>query len=938
MNSISTQNSMSNTATAMNATSAPVGDIPFVDEAKDLNPSGTEIITFSTEQVPDVESIPEPMDLNASTLDIIQETRDHTIKDILCREYAIADGTIPTGGGINNILFRTQPLNALLQQSNVLEKISRFAIMRSDLELRVEFTAPPTIQGACMVTLYPDLHPVAINDRLRNRLQRSQAPRQEIVLSTVKSLYMRIPWISAFYGRNLLTGTGNIGEFVLSRIVPSATATATYKVYVKCDMNTLKIEYPTSGSVALPAAQLEEYINSIRQEQAEASRRLAIRVEHKITYDQLTAQQQLLIAGTRINCDGKLLLFSKIFKENDPRLSLINHCELERILGGDTIDIRPEFWQLTLDDLERAHEPILLHGKREVVQQEKKGKLSGILDAGSKVATIAAGVPVIGSVAAAAAPILSIGSKIAGLFGFSKTIAEKPIRPIRIKPADAHLSNEGVLPSHTFAITGNTSVKTDSGQFGSEADEMAIRFLERSTAIIADFRVATSTPVNTVVYAVPCTIAQYEREVGGEYFFTHQTWLANVMEKWLATLLFDINFTGNGFHVAKLRMSFNPNDTGLYEAGDVIPLNTLNALRGKVVAFGEQIPNNTISIEPVATTTMKIVPSTRNANGVGNDSTYDANRFTEQCSYGMLYITVEVPFRATSDLVAQYADFYVTFSTEDLILSHPTMHIPFAPRTQSDKRPIMHGIRDTISDGSLKASRSERFELKSSNYLSSTAMGTGVGNHLLSCGDALNSIKNILNAFYVFAPTQNVQAFQSIMIMPWAVRPINDQTVQQQFRFFDAFDYFAVGYGFCKGSMNIRLAKVDQSQPLGEVLLQSPTHNYINTTFAAAASQATGIATSTTTALARSGTRAIPIYSEECTPDFNIPFYSPFHIHRISTNGSTSFLTGRLDNRLIIQPYATQSYRIFRAVGDDFHFGTLTSLPGFVMDTTNVLS
>jgi hypothetical protein len=173
--------------------------------------------------------------------------------------------------------------------------------------------------------------------------------------------------------------------------------------------------------------------------------------------------------------------------------------------------------------------------------------------------------------------------------------------------------------------------------------------------------------------------------------------------------------------------------------------------------------------------------------------------------------------------------------------------------------------------------------------------------------------------------------------MPYAVRRILPQGASQQFRHTDAIDYFAAGFGFYKGSMNIRLSKLDSSQPLGEIILQSPTNNFVNASFNATASQLLGYVLSSTTALSRSGSRAIPLFSEECCPDINIPYYSPFHISRVSTGNSTSFTSGRLDNRLIIQPFSSQAYRIYRAAGDDFHFGTLTSLPPFGMDTLNIL-
>jgi len=919
---------MTNQLSAMNSTTAPLGEVPFIDEAKDTTLSGQQIISFVTQEAQDVESIPAPMDLSEETLSIISETRDHTIKDILCREYPILDGTIPVGGTINDILFNIAPLDALLAKSNIIKKTSQFLILRTNLKMRIEFTTPPTIGGAVMATFYPDLSDVAILNRLTSRLQRSQAPRQEILLSTVSNFYLDIPWISPFYARNLTTGTGNIGRIVLSRITASNTAVASYKVYVQCDPATLKIEYPTFNPVALPQREFEEYIEHLRAEQMRALSFINMRVEKRLQYSDLDQVQQQVLHHSLVFCEGKHLRFGRIFSNEDPRYSLVTEFQLQEMLAGRVPEILQTDWHLEKEDIERSTAHPQLQGKKEAVQQEKKGKISGMLDAGSKIATIASGIPVLGSVASVAAPILSVGSKIAGLLGFSKTIAEKPIRAVRWKPADSHLTNEGVLPSHSLALTGSTMVNTPSGMFGSEMDEMATSFIERSTAIIGDFRVSTSTPVNTIVYAVPCTIAQFET-IGDDYFFTHQTWLANTMEKWLAKLIFDINFTGNSFHIAKLRLTFNPGDRGSYSVGETLPLDSLGDINSKVVAFGETIPNNSISIEPVSTTTMKLVPSSRNPSGVGSPTLYAQNRYLEECSFGMIYISVEVSFKATSDIVAQYADFYVTFSAEDLMLSHPVTHLPFAPRLQ--------GLRTEITENSVKASRSERFELKSSQYLKSTAGGAPIGNYTLCCGDRLESIKNLLNCFYVFSPTIQIQAFQSLMIMPYAVRALQNQTQARQFRNFDQFDYFAVGYGFYKGSMNIRLSKLDSNQPMGEILLQSPHNNFINPSFSRFTSQAYGYTSASTTALARSGTRVVPIFSEECTPDITIPYYSPFHISRVSTNSNTSYETGRLDNNIVVQPFNTQSYRIYRAVGDDFHFGTLTSLPPFNMDVLNIL-
>lgn len=937
-----TGNTTTNVLSSHDQTLAPVGDIPFVDKAKDENLSGQQIISFSTDLTPEVESIPAPQDLDNDILALIQETRDHSIHDILCREYAVVDGVIPVGGSVNDILLNIDPLSLLLAQPNVAAKLSKFAFIRANIKIRLEFTAPPTIGGSLMANIFPDLYSSAINNRLLSRLQRSQAPRQEILLSTVKTLYLDLPWISPFYARSLPTGTGSIGRLVLSRITTSNTSDATYKVYVQCDAKSIKVEYPTLSGIATTQEQFDIQMKKAQEEFVALSKKLQWTVIKQKTWNHLSNDEREIVKSKRIQIDDAWYKIENIFEGREGNMLFFSGTQLEEILAGKILTIKPQDFDLNENDLEGipktpAELPRLqmkssktrVH-TQEPVQQEKHGKISGMLDKGSKLATIASGIPVIGSAASMIAPVLSIGSKIAGLFGFSKTIAEKPLRAVRWKPADSHLPNEGVLPSHAFGLTGSTLVETRSGQFGSEMDEMAVEYIERSTAIIGEFRVATSTPVNRVVAAIPCSIMQYETS-GSDIFMTHQMWLASAATNWLATLNFDFDFTGNGFHFGKLRFSFNAQDPGIYDVGDTIPLDALNTLKSKVVAFGDDMPNNSISIEPVATSAMKYVPSTRDGNGSASFTNFGANRRLEQCNMGMLYVTVEVPLRATTTIVAQYADFYITFSAENLQLSNPAVHLPFCPRLQSkEEKPHLQVLQSSIGTKFNKYSRSERMGVKSSSMLVSNAMGTdGLDSIKLSMGDKVHSIKNLLNAYTVFCPTLAVQQNQAAMIFPYCVRATELQTVAQRFRHNDFYDYFAVGYGFYKGSMNIRLAKIDSSLPLGEVFLQDPTNNLVNPTFSPnlKVSQNAGFALASVTQAPRSGTRSIPVFAEECSPDFHIPYYSGFHCNRVSTDNTTSFVEGRLDQRLVIKPFTNQTYRVYRAVGDDFHFGTLTALP-----------
>jgi len=191
-------------------------------------------------------------------------------------------------------------------------------------------------------------------------------------------------------------------------------------------------------------------------------------------------------------------------------------------------------------------------------------------------------------------------------------------------------------------------------------------------------------------------------------------------------------------------------------------------------------------------------------------------------------------------------------------------------------------------------------------------------------GDDINHIKDLLHVFTPFCPIKQVDAGNALQINPFIFRALNDMPVAEQFKNSDSIDYFSAGYGYYQGGMDIRIGKTTEQQgPFGELMLTSARN------MAAPIVSTTGTGTAIIPAAnsARSGCRVLPLYKEECIPQVTIPYYQPFHIARITN--SNSFNSGNQPKIMLLRPYNSEYYRIFRAARSDFTFGFLTALPPF---------
>lgn len=805
-----------------------VGDIPFHDDSNDVT-TGNEIVSFATVQSPVVETVPAPADVNVNLLTNLQEGRDHSIIDILCREYHFLDFDIPVGGTIGDTIQNIDVLSAYLSNANVFEKLAGFAYFRSALRFRFEITTLPTNTGGIIFAFSPAVDVVAINNRsllgIPGALQASQKPNIQQSLTTSQSVTLQIPWINPLLSYDINQDLGSMGRVSIIRLTPSTGLPIKVRAYVSAVKDLVYVQYPSPNTVvpiSIRRKQLEYYLQKVR------------------------------------------------FLESLPEVQ----------------------------------------GKKgtEVNAMQKEGAISGILSAGGKIATIASGIPVIGSVASMVAPILNVGASLAAAFGFSKPSIDKPLRTIRFKPADAHLTSEGAIPNHLFSIHQDCQVDSQYNPFGSEADEMTIEAICQTPNIVRFQNISTANPPGFVLAQFDLNMAQ-RVSISTDFVPSHQMWVSQLFSLWNATLNFDFDVYLTHFHRVKLRFLVLPNYYPLNLVGTVLPPTfDINMASSEIVEFSGDQTNHSISISPRSNTNMKYTPTPfieGNVIGTNRGTSVDFtnNSNTLACSYGTLLVCVEVPLVA-SDTVSSTVSMISSFSASDVCLSFPKMGLDFVPAVQGSS---------TLGTDFAKMSRSERMIRGAVGLTSNSVTIDSVENLKVSAGDRALSVKNLMNA-YSYNKTVAPTPVNTIWIAPFA-RHANLDT--------DLYDYLAVGYAFGKGGMNVRLVPTDSTGNLTALVGVWNDHSLEGNTQVSTGTDLVSIPGTNT--LLSSGARLVPLIQTEGCFDLNTPYYQQKHM--LDNFGSPSSYMSRYMVRYAIKFVSPSVLHVFRAPADDFRFGFLWALP-----------
>lgn len=764
------------------------------------NPIQKQIVTLDTVMTLERESVPKNIELDIQKLGVMKEKRDHSIKDVLSRMYAIADIELPPGGSTGDTVLNLDILAEFLSQHNVSAKLDGFAFLRTNFIITIVTRTLATTSGGIIASFYPQLTNLA--SRSNNVLQASQTPNKRISVSGSEGIELKVPFISAFYGKNLITGSGGIGNVVIKLLTPLNINPTSLKVYIQADEDDIEVTYPTFAKGPEARDKLQRELDRIQAELQQLARPNMIRVEN--------------------------------------------------------VDV------LAQNIVRRANPPDVV------------GK-----------------------------PVLHM----------MKKQSESKIVAVKWQPAMNHINKDGEDVAHFTTLSKVNDIEINR-EFGSSIDEMTINHIAKSQQIIGVRRILPSMEPGHVIYARPCSIIDFMAQ-NGEISMSHQTWLAMMTQKWKATLDFQLILYLTQAHSVTLSLIFNPSDQGEFQEGNVLDYDSLNKAVRTVVEFDGQRNKTNFEIKPAMNTTIKSVPTARLGDVTANALTWTNDCYSEECSYGMFYVVLEVKMKSTN-FVAPFIDFTIDFSTKDLCLGDPNEFVPLVPSLHMMKS----GWTTETAEVSEIETRSDHFE---SNNISEAVLDTSKSITIHeTLGDNITSIKDLLLTYTPFSPIKTVTNGNAIAMEVYAFRTLSDLATADKFKYHDVIDYFSVGFAYYKGKINVRCGKVtDQQGPFGEINVTSRRNPVANI----GSTSGTGLVMFPAPNAAKSGTRVIPLFKEECIPQIDIPYYQSFHMSRITN--SNSYNSGNQPKLLIFRPYNTEQIRLSRAVHSDFQFGFLTALPTF---------
>lgn len=775
------------------------------------NPDQRQITLLDTVMNLKQETVPKDIVLDMAKLAVMKEKREHTIKNVLSRMYTILDIELPPGGTTNDTIQNIDILSEFLTQNNVSAKLDGFTFLRSNFIITILTRTLTTTSGGIIASFYPQLP--NINTRSQNIMQASQTPEERISVSGSQGIELKVPFISAFYGKNLITGSGDIGHVVIKLLTSLNINPTSLKVYIQADEDEIEVTYPTFANGPNAREKIERQIEALRE------------------------KQQYLINNVR----------DEMVRVEDAHVLAQN---VARRLNLPDVVARPR------------------------VHMEKSSTKSNTIS-------------------------------------------------VKWQPASNHINKDGEDIAHHISLSRDNKIKI-SNEFGSSLNEMTVSHIGKSKNIIAVRRISTSMTPGHIVYARPCSIVDFMSQ-DGEVSMTHQTWLAMMAQKWKATLDFKATLYLNQFHAVTLTFIFNPSDQGEFQEGQTLNHDMLNLADRMVVELDGERSVANFEIKPAMNTAMKSVPTSRLGNVTANALTWTNDCYSEECSYGMFYIAAELKLK-TAQTVAPFVDMVIDFSARDLCLGDPIEYVPLVPSVHCEKARVhmdAHGLTTATAEVAENETRSEHFDhgpQASDNVKDSTHQGT-IENVL---GDNIENIKDMLDAYTPFAPIQTIQNGEALAIETYSFRTLSDLAVDDKFHYHDWIDYFAAGFAYYKGKINLRLGKITEQQaPFGEV--NSTTRR--NPVAIFGSSSGKGVVSFSAPHPAKCGSRVIPLFKEECVPQINNPYYQPFHMSRI-TNSNT-FNSANQPKIVIFRPYNTELIRVSRATDKDFRFGFLTALPTF---------
>lgn len=422
---------------------------------------------------------------------IQQSWGDHGHRDLidfLSRPVRVAVGTWTSAQAVNTPLATLTFPDELMKRALISNKLDGFTFLHAGIRLHIELTAQPTQAGMLLVNYIPyEKYTPTLSNAIKSTITgKSGCPSQIINLASATGPKFITPYISPRSAYNLATGSGSLGTItlsVLTKLVSSGASTVNYSIFASFDKPLPSTPTAAKNSIVPPALQAQ--------------------------------------------------IGDAIIKP------AINLCEDD----GD----------------DRYHLEAQIGG--ELQSRQQSGTISGMARA---VSAVAASIPPSLGLGAITKPVEWISNataSVASYFGFSKPTSQVPITKVKQQPVSYMINSDGVDSSHKIALMANNELETDPALFATSDDEMSISNLVTRPVVLSPYNWKKTDAAGASLFDIAVTPSQLYvlQDSVNKYSNGGYAWfLSQQFGLWRGDLVYTFHFAKTKFHSGRIRAAYYP--------------------------------------------------------------------------------------------------------------------------------------------------------------------------------------------------------------------------------------------------------------------------------------------------------------------------------------------------------------------------------------------
>lgn len=400
----------------------------------------------------------------------------------------MAVGTWTSVQNVNTALATLNFPTVLMQKTLISNKLDGFTFLHSGIRLHIELTAQPTQAGMILVSYIPyEKYTPTLSAAIKTSITgKSGCPSQIINLASATGPKFITPYLSPRSAYNLATGSGSLGTItvsVLTKLSSSSASTVNYSIFAS--LHNPIVSTPTAAKNSIVPTTLQAQI-------------------------------------------------------------------------GDAI-IKPAINLCEDDGDDRYHLEAQIGGELKMRQQS--GTISGMARA---VSAVAASIPSSLGLGAITKPVEWISNataSVASYFGFSKPTSQVPITKVKQQPVSYMINSDGVDSSHKVALMANNELETDPALFATSDDEMSISNLVTRPVVLSPYNWKKTDAAGATLFDIPVSPSQLyvvQDSVNKHHNGGYAWFLAQQFGLWRGDLVYTFHFAKTKFHSGRLRAAYYP--------------------------------------------------------------------------------------------------------------------------------------------------------------------------------------------------------------------------------------------------------------------------------------------------------------------------------------------------------------------------------------------